>query len=403
MVKHDELSPTITNKSITFNCPLSENNDIIFVRTGSIKKSSFLHSILYGYSSEYATMDSDKQMKTLHKFKASLIGKISKDDWRTTEQSDIICKIPFQENTSQILQDIYNFISTKKTSKQTITELADKLNILKEIQLYTVITEMLPLSKIQEIINNVSCTNLSDIFQEVFTSVKKFINGIPEIKKLSQTKIDSIQTKTNNFINKVMEVAEDETFKKFLIGESVIDDIDEHMITLISERINRNIYFLNSKTKLPYQILDSTKIKPDRKNMILISFPDNYYEIVGQLSHGNRIQRNFQPNDILVDKLYNFIYNPEEIHSKYPDLLRYLPKYLRTMTNDYYTNNRRKMSPKSSSSSSDNVSDTGSDNVSDNSDTHYDFDRNNVFRNSESEYNPVNNYINVWNTKFNPI
>ena len=54
-----------------------------------------------------------------------------------------------------------------------------------------------------------------------------------------------------------------------------------------------------------------------------------HYEIVGRLLPGNIIKRDFDFNDTLIKRIYMYLYKPEQIPDRYPNLTSFLPKEIR--------------------------------------------------------------------------
>lgn len=110
--------------------------------------------------------------------------------------------------------------------------------------------------------------------------------------------------------------------------KNISDQVDTYTIGLISDRFNRDVYFIDANTRMPYQTSDTNNIK-NRKSLIVIWIDQNHYEIVGKLLTGNRIQREFEPDDPLIKKINMILFQPQYIKKTYPELLSYLPKEYR--------------------------------------------------------------------------
>ena len=51
--------------------------------------------------------------------------------------------------------------------------------------------------------------------------------------------------------------------------------------------------------------------------------------IIGRLLPGNRIQREYPPDDELINRIRTFLMKPESIDELYPELSEFLPKHYR--------------------------------------------------------------------------
>ena len=158
---------------------------------------------------------------------------------------------------------------------------------------------------------------------------------------------------TNNFIEAVLQEAQDEAFKNYVEGSNnLTDSINTYTVNIVSKRFNRDIYFLDGKHRLPYNNSSSTEHIKGRKSIVLIWLGGDKYEVVGRLLPGNSIQRDFDHDDIIIEKLYTFLVKPEELSEKFYNLVQYLPE-------DY----------KKKSSSSDEDENSDSDSEENNSDS----------------------------------
>ena len=97
---------------------------------------------------------------------------------------------------------------------------------------------------------------------------------------------------------------------------------DKKFITALSNELNRDIYIINSKTRLPTNDYDITVLK--RKSLILLSF-QNRFEFIGKL-HNKSVIPEFYHYDPLIKRIYTFLYEPDRIFDLYPTLLAYLPE-----------------------------------------------------------------------------
>jgi len=57
-----------------------------------------------------------------------------------------------------------------------------------------------------------------------------------------------------------------------------------------------------------------------------------HYEVVGRrikTTGGYNVQREFEPDDPLIQKIYDLLCDPEMVLVKYPELAEYVPKEIR--------------------------------------------------------------------------
>lgn len=324
------LSP---NKTVVFSSPI-EGDDVL-TRTGTIAEGScFFHSILHAYSQEYVNMNTKERMKYVRTLRDNLSGNVSKDDWEELNNG-LIAKIPFQENVNNILLNFYRFINgdkkaSGKSTKNVILKLINDNET--KLEIYEIITELIPFSEGFEknILPNAygKCENsfISDCKRYIYRETVKYVKNTEVFKSVSRQQADKILNILDDFINVIVEEAEDSSYKNYIDSlKNVSEEVDSYTIGLISDKFNRDIYFIDSKTKMPYYTLDTENIK-GRKSIIIMWTGDVHYEIVGRLLQENRIQREFKPDDILIHKIKTFLFEPETISNTYPELVPYLPK-----------------------------------------------------------------------------
>lgn len=321
------------NKTVVFYSPL-EGKDVL-VRTGTIGDGScFFHSLLHAYSKEYVEMNIDDRSKYVHNLRASMAGRINKENWQEIG-GGLISKIPFQEKVNNILLNFYRFIkndnnfrgkSAKKIVKTLIGEDQEKL------ELYELLTELIPFDEGFE--QNIlpksyhKCENeMIDMCKiEIINQSIKYLENVNDLQHIEIEKVEYLKSTLSNFLNVVVDEAENSTFKEYIEGlKNISEEIDSYTIGLISDRFNRDIYFIDANTRMPYQTGDTNNIK-NRKSLIVMWIGQCHYEIIGKLLPGNRIQRDFDFNDPLIKKINMILCHPEYVSKSYPELIPYLPK-----------------------------------------------------------------------------
>jgi len=361
------------NKSVVFYSPL-EGEDVL-VRTGTMKEGScFFHALLHGYSKDYVTMDKNDRMKFVRRLRASLAGKLDRDSWEDMG-GGVIAKVPFQENIYEILCNFYRFMDDKKVKGRSSRRVIKHLfqNNSENIDIYKMFIELVPLVDgfehqiLPEAYKKTVDDRISDIKDSIIRTTEKFLQKTDEIKSISKEKASYFINIVINLMKVVLKEAEDSAYKDYIKGlENVKTEIDSYTIEFVSERFNRDIYFLDGKTRMPYNTLPTDNTFKDRKSIIIIWINENHYEIVGRLLPGNRIQREFSQKDPFITKIKTILINPEKVKQKYPEL------------SDFISSNSKKFhdSPtrrNAVSSESDNETDNESDNESDElSDPYYD-------------------------------
>ena len=322
------------NKTVVFYSPI-EGKDVL-VRTGIIDdENSFLHSIVHAYSKEYISMNYDGKKEFVNTLRESLSKDLDKKKWETIS-GNMIVKIPFQENVSNMLAGIYYFLKSGKTRTKNIRNIIKKVISDKNIEAYKLISEMIPLEKGFEkhILPQAFEKSEDKSMDKSKSIIIKYSTNYCE-KLFDSMKYQLDENRINNYVDKlrflmlnIVDEAESITYNNYVKSrKNTSIDIDLNLINYISEKFNRDLYFIDSSIRLPY-MENKHKIEK-RKSIILMWTGNSHYEVVGRLLPGNRIQREFDYKDKIIDTIYTFLYKPVNIPTKYPLLTSYLSKDIR--------------------------------------------------------------------------
>jgi hypothetical protein len=325
-----KLKQLPVNKTVVFRSPIED--DDVLVRTGVVSdSSSFFHSIMHAYSKEYSSMDDKGRLKLVRRLRSSLSGKIDRQSWEEMD-GGLIAKIPFQENVSDIILNCYRFLTDDQKARGASTHrviktlVKDDENILES---YKLITKLIPYKTFENNILQYSYTKSEkQKIQDLCNAISFEVNDYLKTKKdILQENFLFLSDITNKFIDCVLQEAQDEAFKNYVEGSNnLIDSINTYTVNIVSKRFNRDIYFLDGKHRLPYNNSSSTEHIKGRKSIILIWLGGDKYEVVGRLLPGNSIQRDFDHDDIIIEKLYTFLVKPEKLSEKFYNLVQYLPE-----------------------------------------------------------------------------
>lgn len=324
------------NKTVVFYSPL-EGKEVL-VRTGTIGDGScFFHSLLHAYSKDYVGMNNHDRSKFVNRLRASMAGRVNKDNWQEIG-GGLIAKIPFQEKVNNLLLNFYRFIKNDnhfrgKSSKKLINILIGKDE--EKLELYDLLAELIPFNEgfEQNILPNAysKCEEgtIDMCKTEIVNQSIKYLENVDDLQDVEPKKIEYLKETLSNFVNVLVDEAEDSAFNEYVEGlKNISDEIDSYTIGLISDRFNRDVYFIDANTRMPYQTGDTNNLK-NRKSLIVMWIDQCHYEIVGRLLPGNRIQREFNSDDPLIRKINMILCNPQYIHQSYPELISYIPKEYR--------------------------------------------------------------------------
>ena len=316
------------DKTVVFNSPI-EGDDVL-VRTGVSKEgTNFFHAVLRACSSEYASMNKKERTKFVYKLKASMLSKIDKDNWETIG-CGVIAKVPFQELLNDVLRNFNKYLNDSEmrevTGRATRKTIKNLISDDTSIEVYQIILSIVTVDQLIGTILPSSYEKtegkfIRETIDEILKEGSDFINSSSELNRISVSKKEYLVKVFNTFLKVICSEVYKETYKKYIKSlDSVDSEIDSYILNFLSTRLNRNIYFISSDTRLPYMIETTSK---DKKSIIVILTSKNHYETIGRLLPGNKIQREFQPDDTLLDKMNTFLLDPNQLNFKYPELIKY--------------------------------------------------------------------------------
>jgi hypothetical protein len=298
----DKLNILPPNDTRVFHSSIEGNNCL--VRTGTIndKILSFFNSILLACSKNFKNMRLDERENLCKKVRDNIFVKITKNQWKINGIN------LFKTILESTLKDFYDFINTNKTINNISIKKIGKQLITskKQFDLFKIITEILPYDII---LTNNDSEDIEDFKTKVFVNLKKFLTTLEIFDDLSEEQTEHLIKNISDFIKLILNEVEYVSFKTY---EYDIKDINDIVVDTVSSYFNTNIYFLNSKTRMPFILNDFNNFK-HANSIIIINIDNKQYEVVGVLTHGNIINRNFISNDKLILKINSIInYDPSK-------------------------------------------------------------------------------------------
>jgi hypothetical protein len=320
------------NKTVVLFSPV-EGDDVL-TRTGVSNNSSLYHSILYATSSEYVRMDEKGRDHFVKKLKLSLKDCLSIEDWSAIKGStrQFLTKLHF------ILLNFYRFVqedpkakgkSTRKVVKQLVSGKADKM------EYYNLLSQLIPFTFFETKILKDSLRSkqsLEEIKKDILKTCTKYYNSIDEIKYLEEDKAEFFLKLLLDMLNTIFKEAEYSAHKLFVTTLAESTKVSFLLIHLLSQKLQRDIYIIDSSSRMP---INDPELIQKRRSIVLLSHDHNYFEVVGKLHTGNKVQRDFSPEEMFISKFYTFVCEPRKIESLYPELIDYLDEEYKPTQTDY--------------------------------------------------------------------
>jgi len=313
-----QLSMIPINKTVIICSPI-QNKDETLTRTGSIGDGSCLfHSLLHAFSKTYVDSSIEERKKIVAKLRQSIAKRLTIQDWEKLNGD--IALILFQSNVLTILTDFYSLTNTPfiKKLKDIYPKMDEIINVIKNVLNITHFEKFILPNAYKNINSLNNCkTNIS---KETLT----FFKNIEDIQNVNPDAVERLSTFLNNITTLISEEAEKSAYNTYIKKlEDPSEDIDMFMLGMISDHFNRDIYVIHAETRLPYR--DNMNLK-ERKSIIILWVGGNHYEIMGRLDkESNKIQREFDHDEEIIQKMYTLLKNPEDIGDKFPELEQYVP------------------------------------------------------------------------------
>lgn len=347
MSKFGELKSLPYGKSVVFYSPLEGDKNL--VRTGTIGDGSCgIHSIFQACSREYIDANTTDKIKLVNEFRKTLGNYISVNKWKELNDG-IISKVSFQEKAHNILETFYKYVKVKINNKNISNQFFDSI-IEDKLELYNIILELIPFeSEVEKnILPKAYEKDDSEYINNIIQQIVKFLDKHQLLEEQSKKKVDHLIKNTVNLFKQLLEKAETDAYNSYISEISSNEHLDGVTLSIIGDKLERDIYFIDAKTRMPYNNMNTFK---KRKSIVILWIDDQHYEVVGYLGPGgNRIYREFSEDDIFIKKIRLFLTNPEKVAEKYPELEPYIP-----------SNYRKSKENNSDYSSDSDVSDTSDD------------------------------------------
>ena len=314
------LKPVGNGKTVFFNSPLTQDSEL--VRTGITSRNSFYHALLLAYTDDYSSSSEDEKNEMVSKFIASLNKKITQDNWQELNFKHKIIELDLI--LIKTIEAFYEYLETKRNSSNNlINNIVRELRIDTNFSLFEAIFELISFShfknSLKSTINDLNNKSIREYKSIFINNIVSSLNFSKEFRVLDQEKKKYIINIITNFLTVFFREFDTECFKLFKNKVMLSQDkLNTFLMSVICSRFKRDLFIIDSTTKLPLKYPDFVKGK---KSFVLLKFEDNF-ELVGRLKQKNNIQYEFEPEDEYIKKLTMFLLNPEKFKNKYSVLVK---------------------------------------------------------------------------------
>ena len=276
-------------------------------------------------------MSEENRAKSVQKFTDNLADKLDHKKWENASCS-VVGKLPFQEFISQAFVDLYRHVQKGRSCKN---KHCNKIfrSVIKDnndLEVYKLLLQLINITDIEEnilpdVYDDTCDEDIDTCKREILQAILGFISiKLKDIGNIDSKKEQGLLKKMGDIVTPILDKAEVIAYKNFL--ENIKDDsfiVDTYSINLVSNRLNRNILFFDSATKLPVAPFDTSKIhRKNRKYVIVLRIKDkDHYEVLGKLlPGGKKVQREFSADEGIIKKINLFTTSPKKFAQKYPEL-----------------------------------------------------------------------------------
>lgn len=295
-------------KTVIFVTPISTHNNHL-VRSGNIQEDkSLIHAILLAYSKDYFYMNNKDKKEYYTNFLETIL------DVQTYEKNNENYNA-YKKQIIKLIKCIYDD-NQDELQKKNFKHIFDQIS---ENPVYELLPEIILKEDMIEILN--SDTDFSKYKDTIKYNIKNYLESVDVLTQVSDNKKAELIKKNIKHIISIIfddiKVSEYNNYKKKILNED-----DFKLINIIMDKIKTNIYMLNSRNKLPEKF---NKIEDNihSKSIIILKIND-IYETIGLLLPKNKIQREFEADNFLIERINTFLFEPNKIVSTYPDLLQYM-------------------------------------------------------------------------------
>lgn len=325
MNKQLELQLLSPNKSVFFTSPL-EDKKTCLSRTGVIHddENSFIHAVLGAYSKEYFNLNSKDKSSFLSNFKKSIY---EKKNWKNDKKQYLFFAEGINDCYISLKKNIKRISESQTVDKDKLNSIKNKIAlkiikhmVLKNINLYDLIVDVMDVKFIFDD-KEIEDYSISSYKKLINKHIDEKLESVEILKRIDEKRSEFIKKGIVNFFNAILDKVEDQAYKMYLYKIKRVKCDSETLVSL-SRILKRNIYFVDSETRLPY-IFDETQKNNHDKSVIILKIK-NDFEIIGKLYSGNKIKNDFDREDLIIKKIKMFIYEPEKIKYNYPELSKYV-------------------------------------------------------------------------------
>lgn len=305
------------NKNVTFPSPLEDG----LVRTGTIGDGScFFHSALHATSQEYRLASENERRKIVKQIRKKYAGDMTPELWEKLGRGEI-AKVVYSLYTRDIIDTFYQIVENTgeyveyDEDDPVLAYIFKKMFVNRGVDQYRKLFDYISLRDFEMTLLPAvfDKKNESKRFGELLmmfkTNARRFLadkilsSGLITTPSELRSMFDSLNILVTESITIAFETAFEE-YKDYLKDCSTW--IDEKAIELTSDLLDRDIYVIDSQTRMPYSVGGCENYK-GRTSIVILWLRGGHYEVLGRYMPNKTIQREFPADDPLIQKIYSHL------------------------------------------------------------------------------------------------
>jgi hypothetical protein len=348
-MRNDSLKILPTNKTVVLYSPIM--GDDVLVRTGTLPDGeSFFHAVLHGQSTDYASMNKTGRKKLVSRTRCAVTkNAVDRAKWESLSDG-LLARVSFHEYETKILEDFYRTVKLGGSCKSRHGRIVARALIIddRDRDAYSLVTEMIDMEHlIKTVIPGAKENNDSGTVSEycklvVESGVRSYTDIFSSLRKDDPESLDdeSVKYYLDKFslmMTIITREAGNGAFEEYIngLGDSTIT-VTKQTMAIVAREVGRDIYFIDADSRMPYLPYDDNEkidcqppVTGRRKAVVIMCTSGSHFEVVGKLYEGRRVKRSFSSNDDFIRRINTFLYEPNSVPDRYPDLVKYLPKEIR--------------------------------------------------------------------------
>ena len=299
-----EIEPKEFNESCKYVC--SYEGAVPLVRTGTVKTTalkSFCNALLNSCSKKFIMENDEEKIRSIDKLEGDFI---------LTYRNDTMFADFFNDLTHSIhtlLSDFYNFLNNINTDDNSPLLLKLLLNLFDDdnhddknkVNTFMIVRDIFSVNDLKKVTKGLK-KKMFNSPDELKSSILKDIKNLLKFQDiLEETDIEnSRHIKLNTLL--LVDYMFDICVENLKVPEFNPSKADEKFFKIATSHFQYNIFTLDSSEAITIY----EEYNPKLKSIILLSFNNKYFEIIGKLRQGNIINRQFFPyEDVIQSILYH--------------------------------------------------------------------------------------------------